>query len=165
VRTEADVAGRAAVAGLVAALAAGGVTVATAESVTGGRLVAALTAVPGSSAVVRGAVVAYATDVKSSALGVDPALLAEHGPVCASVAEQMARGVQGLLGATYGVATTGESGPAPASGSPVGIVFVSVAGTRGAVTREMHLGGSREEIQSAAVVGALELLAEVLADT
>ena len=105
------------VADLIARLAADGATVATAESITGGRLVASLTSVPGSSAVVRGSVVAYATDVKTSMLGVDPVLLAELGAVCAEVAEQMAAGVRDRLRATYGVSTTGEAGPDSASGT------------------------------------------------
>ncbi len=146
---------------LLAGLISDGATVATAESITGGRLVAALTSVPGSSAVVRGAVVAYATDVKSSMLGVDPRVLAEEGPVSAAVAEQMASGVRDRLGATYGVATTGEAGPDSASGRPVGTVFVAVTGPRGTTTRHLGITGRREQVQLDAVDGALMLLAEV----
>ncbi len=149
------------VADLIADLIADGATVATAESVTGGRLVAALTSVAGSSAVVRGAVVAYATDVKSSLLGVDPLVLGERGPVCAEVAGQMAGGARERLGATYGVATTGEAGPDSASGSPVGTVFLAVAGPLGTTTRRLALAGARAQVQDGAVTGALTLLAEV----
>lgn len=145
---------------LVWGLAADGATVATAESITGGRLVAALTSVAGSSAVVRGAVVAYASDVKASMLGVDPALLAEYGPVCADVAEQMARGVRARLGATYGVSTTGEAGPDSASGRPVGTVFIAVDGPRGTTTRLLEVVGTRAQIQQGALSGALLMLAE-----
>lgn len=145
---------------LIADLAADGATVATAESVTGGRLVAVLTSVPGSSAVVRGAVVAYSTDVKSSMLGVDPEALGQHGPVCALVAQQMARGARDRLGATYGVSTTGEAGPDSASGQPVGTVFVAVAGPWGTESRQWALVGSRAEIQQGAVTGALLMLTE-----
>ena len=148
--------------GLIGRLARGGTTVACAESVTGGRLVAALTSVPGSSAVVRGAVVAYATDLKISLLGVDPGVLAAQGPVCAEVAEQMADGVRLRLGATWGVATTGEAGPDSASGRPVGTVHVAAAGPSGIRTRLIELSGDREQIQGAAVVAALQLLGEVV---
>jgi nicotinamide-nucleotide amidase len=137
--------------------------VATAESVTGGRLVAGLTSVAGSSAAVRGSVVAYASDVKSAVLGVDPDSLAELGPVCAEVAEQMAGGVRDLLGSTYGVSTTGEAGPDSASGRPVGTVFVAVAGPHRTTTRQLDLAGTREQIQQGAVAGALLLLGEALA--
>jgi nicotinamide-nucleotide amidase len=122
--------------------------------------VASLTSIPGSSAVVRGAVVAYATDVKSSVLGVDPVLLAELGPVCAEVAEQMALGVRDLLGSTYGVSTTGEAGPDSASGRPVGTVHLAVVGPQGTSSRELAMAGGRAEIQEGAVAGALRMLAE-----
>ena len=148
---------------LIADLAADGATVATAESITGGRLVASLTSVPGSSAVVRGSVVAYATEVKISMLGVDPVLLAERGAVCAEVAEQMADGVRDRLRATYGVSTTGEAGPDSASGTPVGTVFIAVVGPQGTVTRRIDGAGAREQIQRGAVEGALCLLADVRA--
>jgi PncC family amidohydrolase len=151
------------VADLIAALAADAATVATAESISGGRLVASLTSVPGSSAVVRGSVVAYATDVKTSMLGVDPVLLAEQGAVCAEVAEQMAAGVRDRLSATYGVSTTGEAGPDSASGTPVGTVFIAVAGPQGTVARRIDGTGTREQIQRGAVEGALRLLADVRA--
>ena len=149
---------------LVGELAARGTTVACAESLTGGRLVAALTSVPGSSAVVRGAVVAYSSDIKVQLLGVDPEVLAAQGPVCAEVAAQMALGARNGLGATYAVSTTGEAGPESASGQPVGTVLVAVCGPSGTTTRELDLlRGGREEIQVGAVDGALRLLADVVA--
>jgi PncC family amidohydrolase len=149
------------VAELVAALRADGATVAAAESLTGGRLIAALTCVPGSSAVVRGAVVAYASDLKTRLLGVDEEVLATQGPVCAEVAEQMAVGARDRLVATYGIATTGEAGPDTASGRPIGTVVVAVAGPRGTTTRHLDLRGTRAQIQAGAVADALRLLAEV----
>jgi PncC family amidohydrolase len=138
-------------------------TVATAESITGGRLVAALTSVAGSSAVVRGSVVAYSNEVKTSMLGVDPAILAEEGAVSPEVAEQMARGARDRLGATYGVATTGEAGPSSGSGSPIGTVFVAVAGPNGVSSRRLDASGDRAQIQQAAVEASLRMLAEVRA--
>jgi nicotinamide-nucleotide amidase len=138
-------------------------TVATAESITGGRLVAALTSVAGSSAVVRGSVVAYSNDVKTSLLGVDRAILAEHGAVSADVAEQMAVGARDRLGATFGVATTGEAGPSSSSGSPVGRVYLAVAGPTGVMSRRLDASGDRAQIQQAAVEGALRMLAQARA--
>src|SRR4029077_19146959 len=85
-------------------LIARGMTVAAAESLTGGLVTAALTTVPGASAVVRGGVVAYAADLKSALLGVDPGLLARVGTVHRDVALAMARGVRERLGASVGVA-------------------------------------------------------------
>ena len=146
---------------LMSGLISEGATVATAESITGGRLVAALTSVPGASAVVRGAVVAYAIDIKASMLGVDPAVLDEQGPVSAPVAEQMATGVRERMTATYGVATTGEAGPDSASGRSVGTVYVAVAGPGGTTTRRLQAPGTREQVQQGAVAGALALLAAV----
>lgn len=148
---------------LISGLIADGATIGTAESITGGRLVAALTSVAGSSAVVRGGVVAYATDVKSSMLGVDPTVLGGDGPVSAAVAAQMAQGIRERLDATYGVATTGEAGPESASGRPVGTAFVAVAGPWGTTTRQLGITGTREQVQQGAVAGALKMLAEVRA--
>ena len=92
-------------------------TVATAESLTGGLVAAALTDIPGASQAFRGGVVSYATDLKARLLGVDPAMLAAHGAVYAPVAAAMAAGVRDRLGATVGVATTGVAGPDPQDGS------------------------------------------------
>ncbi len=128
-------------AGLVAALTARSLTIATAESLTGGLVCAALTEVPGASAVVRGGVVAYATDLKAVVLGVDPDLLAAGGAVQEEVARQMALGVCRLLGAAVGVATTGVAGPDPQDGRPVGTVFVAVA--RGGEARVVSRCGCR----------------------
>ena len=143
---------------IVALLAAAGHTVAVAESLTGGLVSAALTSVPGSSAVVRGGVIAYALDVKSGVLGVDPDLLARVGPVHSEVAEQMAAGVRSLLAATYGVATTGEAGPDSASGAAVGTVHVAVCGPVGTTVASIHAPGDRAEVRAAAVSAALDLL-------
>lgn len=144
---------------LIADLTAAGATVGTAESVTGGALVALLTGVPGASAVVRGAVVAYASEVKAGLLGVDDALLADQGPVSQDVAAQMARGAREALAATFGVATTGEAGPDSASGHPVGTIHLAVSGPWQTLTRTLpRVRGDRDQIRTAAVAGALELL-------
>lgn len=144
---------------LVRALGERGLTVATAESLTGGLVCATLTDVPGASAVVRGAVVSYATDVKATVLGVDPALLARAGAVDGEVAAAMAAGVRHLLGADLGVATTGVAGPDPVDGQPVGTVYVAVAGPSGTRVEQHAFDGDRAGIRRASVESALRLLA------
>jgi nicotinamide-nucleotide amidase len=144
---------------LVAALAARGETLAVAESLTGGALTAAVVDVPGASAVLRGGVVAYATELKHALLGVDEALLAGRGAVDADVARQMAEGVRHRLGATWGVATTGVAGPEPQDGQAPGTVFVAVAGPAGVRVEELLLPGGRDEVRAATVRRVLLLLA------
>ncbi|MDE0545899.1 CinA family protein [Microbacterium sp. C7(2022)] len=139
------------------ALQARGWTVGTAESLTGGLVVASLVDVPGASASVRGGIVAYATDVKASALGVDASLLAAHGPVHPDVARQLAEGARSALGVDVGIATTGVAGPEPQGGRAVGTVFVAVVTPEAAAVRELALTGDRAEIRHAAVREALEL--------
>jgi nicotinamide-nucleotide amidase len=145
------------------ALVERGHRVAAAESLTGGLVAASLTAAPGSSQGFRGSVTAYATDLKRQVLGVDGDLLAERGAVDADVARQMARGVREVLGADWGVATTGVAGPEPQDGHPVGKVFTAVAGPGGeAVAAELALEGDRVAIREASVRGALTLLRDEL---
>ncbi|MDM7892503.1 CinA family protein [Curtobacterium caseinilyticum] len=148
---------------LVADLTARGETVAVAESLTGGLVVATLVGVPGASAVVRGGVVAYATPVKASVLGVDADLLATRGAVDPEVARQMASGVRAALAvdgelATWGISTTGVAGPDPQDGKPVGTVFVGIASGERVEAVELHLEGDREAIRLATVS---ELLARM----
>jgi len=152
----------AAAADLVARLTAGGQTVAVAESLTGGLVAAELTEVPGASVVVRGGVLAYATDLKAAVLGVDEGLLAQVGPVDADVAGQMADGVRLLMGATYGLATTGVAGPDEVDGKPVGTVYVAVAGPGSARVKALRLTGNRGEVRAQSVLAVLTLLAEEL---
>ncbi|MGH1564811.1 CinA family protein [Mumia sp. DW29H23] len=144
---------------LVDALRDAGATVAVAESLTGGAVCARLVDVPGASDVLRGAVVAYATELKASLLGVDELLLAARGPVDPEVAEAMADGVRRRLGATYGLATTGVAGPGPSDGKPAGTVYVAVAGPDGAAARRLALDGDRAAIRSGTVEAVLEELA------
>ncbi|WP_226913428.1 CinA family protein [Gephyromycinifex aptenodytis] len=140
-------------------------TLAVAESLTGGLVCAALTEISGSSAVVRGGVVAYATDVKAGVVGVDPALLSAGGPVQAEVAVQLARGVRDLLGADWGVATTGVAGPGPADGHPAGTVFIAVCGERSRVERlDLDAQAGRSGVRDASVAAVLRLLAAALSD-
>lgn len=128
--------------GVVAALIAAGRTVATAESLTGGLVCAALTSVAGASAVVRGGVVGYATDVKASVLGVDPDVLGRHGAVSRETVAAMAAGVRVLMSADVGVATTGVAGPDSQDGHPAGTVHVAVASASG-TSVVSHAGADR----------------------
>ena len=133
-------------------------TVATAESLTGGLVCATLVDAPGASAIVRGAVVAYTADVKSQILGVDDAQIASNGTIDAEVARQMAEGIRLRLGATWGVATTGNAGPESSEGKPVGTVFIAVAGPRTSAVRELSLSGDRTAIRRSTTAAALSLL-------
>lgn len=150
---------------VVGRLIARGTTVAAAESLTGGLVCAALTSVPGSSAVVRGGVVVYATSLKASLAGVPSSVLEADGPVAASTAAAMASGVRERLGADIGLATTGVAGPDPQDGHPPGTVHVAAA-TAGGVrvrsfTGDSVLPGGREDVRAATVRAALALLSEV----
>lgn len=147
---------------LIARLIERGWTVGVAESLTGGMVVAELVSVPGASAVVRGGVVAYATEVKHTLLGVGTALLAAEGAVHPEVARQMAEGVRRAMGgadaaADVGIATTGVAGPEPQDGQPVGTVFVAVSTPEGTRVERLMLAGSRAEIRGKAMVAALGL--------
>lgn len=140
---------------VLAALARRGWTVGTAESLTGGSVVAELVSVPGASAQVRGGVVAYATDLKATALGVDSDLLAAVGPVSAEVARQMAEGVRRVLGADVGIATTGVAGPDPQGGQPVGTVHIAVVTPGTSDAQVLQLAGDRDQIRRQALQQAL----------
>ena len=147
-----------------------GLTIAAAESLTGGLLTAELTTVPGASAVVLGGAVVYATELKHTLLGVDAELLAAEGPVHPEVARQLASGVRERLAvdgrpADVGVATTGVAGPDPQGGRPVGTVFVGVSSARGTRAVALELSGDREAIRRATVVSAVAVLAEELGIT
>ncbi|WP_269856651.1 CinA family protein [Streptomyces sp. RPT161] len=139
-----------------------GATLAVAESLTGGLVAAEVTAVPGASRTFRGSVTAYATDVKRDVLGVDGALLAARGAVDPQVAAEMAEGVRRLLGATWGLATTGVAGPDPQDGKDVGTVHVAVAGPSGTSVGSPRLTGDRAAIRAATVTAVLELLMEAV---
>lgn len=147
---------------VVGELARAGLTVAVAESLTGGALTAHLVATPGASAVVRGGVVAYATDLKTTLLGVDPDLLAARGPVDPEVARQMADGARVRLAADLGISTTGVAGPASQGGQPVGTVYVAVTSERRAWVRPLLLAGGRDQLRRATVLAAAALLRAVL---
>ena len=150
---------------IIATLVRAGATVATAESLPGGLVTAALTAVPGALAAVRGGVIAYATDLKHALAGVPADALRRDGPVAATTAGAMAAGVRRRCAATYGVATTGVAGPDPQDGHPPGTLHVAVAGPAGVrVESVAGLPGDRDEIREAAVQHALDLLAQAITE-
>lgn len=137
-----------------------GKTLVTAESCTGGGIGAALTAVPGASAVFKGGIISYCNEVKNSALAVPQALLDAFGAVSAPVAEAMAVGARKTLGADYAVSVTGLAGPdGDAYGNPAGTVFLGFASESGAMSREFHFSGDREQIRTQAIREALKLIA------
>ncbi|GHF11239.1 CinA family protein [Pseudolysinimonas yzui] len=142
---------------LIRTLTERGLTIAVAESLTGGLVVAELVSIPGASAVVRGGIVAYATELKHDLLGVDAALLAAGGPIQAAVAEQMASGVRERLRADIGLATTGAAGPDPQDGHAPGEVWIAVATAAGIRSVRLELGGDRASIRRETVDAAIEL--------
>jgi nicotinamide-nucleotide amidase len=152
-----------AAAGVLAALGARGQTLAVAESLTGGLLAATIVDVPGASAVFRGGLVVYATDLKASLAGVDPALLAERGPVDPDVARGLARGAALRCGADWGLATTGVAGPDPQGGVAPGTVYIGLSYPDGRTeARRLELVGDRPAIRRAVVASALTLIAEAV---
>ncbi|MDQ2857787.1 MAG: competence/damage-inducible protein A [Candidatus Eremiobacteraeota bacterium] len=145
---------------LLRLLTARGVTLGTAESITGGALADAFVRVPGASLAFRGGIVAYDNAVKTSLLGVSEALLREHGAVSEPVAAAMAEGACARLDTDFAVATTGIAGPAGATpGKPVGLVYIAI-GARGGETsvRRLTFPGSRSDVRGRATVRALNLL-------
>ena len=108
--------------------------------------------------------VAYAPDLKSSLLGVDPQLIAARGTVDADVAAAMAGGVRDRLGATYGLATTGVAGPDASEGKPAGTVHIAVAGPRGVRTQLLALSGERDAIREGTVAALLSMLVATLGE-
>jgi nicotinamide-nucleotide amidase len=147
---------------LHAELSCRGLTLATAESLTGGALGDLVSASPGASETYLGGVVSYATSVKVGLLGVRQETVDQSGVVSAACAREMANGVRRLVGADWSVSTTGVAGPSEQEGKPVGTVFVGVAGPDGAVAHELHLEGNRAEIREQACTAAASSVLEAL---
>ena len=148
---------------LLEALAARKLTLAVAEGDTGGVLLEMLTAIPGSSAVMLGGVVAYHDSLKRSVLGVPESLLSSHGAVSGEVAEAMALGVRHLAAADLGLATTGIAGPGGATPSKaVGLAYVAAVSDSATLVREYHWHGDRAANRQASAEAAAALVLELL---
>jgi nicotinamide-nucleotide amidase len=139
-------------------------SIATAESCTGGMLVARLTELAGSSEYVNGGIVAYSNEVKVSQAGVDPRLIERHGAVSGEVAESLADGASSRLDADVGVGVTGVAGPGGGSAEkPVGLVWLSVATPDGGhLTRSVNLPGGRADVRDRATTVAMHLIRRAL---
>jgi nicotinamide-nucleotide amidase len=138
-----------------------GLTVAVAESCTGGLVAAALTDVPGSSGYFLGGIVSYADGAKGTLLGVPEASLAAHGAVSAQVARAMAVGARERLGTALAASVTGIAGPdGGTTDKPVGLTYVGVADERGTDVRRFTWTGDRAGNRQASVRAVLELLVE-----
>lgn len=147
---------------LIGGLRNRGLSLAVAESLTGGALSAAIVSVSGASDVYKGGVTTYSAESKVSVLGVSSQLIDSGGTVQAEVALQMALGVQELFGADVAMSTTGVAGPGPAEGHPAGTVHICLAGPGVAKKQELHLKGSRQQIRELTVEASLQLLGDFL---
>lgn len=138
-----------------------GLTVALAESCTGGLAAASITEVAGSSGYFLGGVVSYANAAKEALLAVPAGALAAHGAVSAQVAKAMAQGARARFGATFAASITGIAGPDGGSAEkPVGLVYVALAREAGVEVRRLQLGGDRGAIREGAAAAALAWLVE-----
>ena len=134
----------------------------TAESLTGGGIGAAITAISGSSEVYKGGVISYTNWVKHNVLGVPLEILDTHGAVSEPVAAAMAAGVRKLLDADVSVSVTGLAGPGGDEfGNPVGTVFIGYADEKQTVVKHCLFQGNREEVRSQTIRAALELVLEM----
>ncbi|MBT2530579.1 CinA family protein [Arthrobacter sp. ISL-48] len=140
----------------------GGVTVATAESLTAGMVSAVLADTAGASAMLQGGVVAYQNSAKVDVLGVSSELLAAVGSVDGDVAAAMAAGARNILNSDIGVSTTGVAGPEEHDGKAVGTVFIGIATAEGSTSFEYGFTGNRAEIRGQACGAALERLLAAL---
>lgn len=138
-----------------------GWTIGSAESATGGLIARRLTMLGGTSATFRGSIVAYATDLKETVLGVDPSAIAEHGVVSEETAASMARGARRVLGVDVSVAVTGSAGPQPLE-QPVGTMIVAVATPSLELVKTYNMPGDRERIRAYTATAALHLVRSAL---
>ncbi len=149
---------------ILASALSGRLTIATAESCTGGMLAARLTELPGASSWVLGGVIAYSNEVKVRSLRLDAGVLEREGAVSEAVARALAEGVREILGASIGVGVTGIAGPGGGSErKPVGLVWLAVAGPGGStLARSVRLPGGRAEIRERAVTVAMHLVRQAV---
>ncbi len=143
---------------VVTALRGAGETLATAESLTAGLIASTLAGVPGASTVLRGGLIAYASDLKHELAGVEDSVLAEDGAVSQRTAEQLARGARVRCSADLGISATGVAGPASQEGKPVGTVWIALADADTVAVQELLLSGDRLAIRHGTVAAALRLV-------
>ena len=144
---------------VVQALAARGLTLAAAESCTGGLIAKRITDVAGASRVFLGGVTAYTNAVKTSLVGVSTELIAEFGVVSAQVAQALAAGIRDRLGADLGIGVTGVAGPGPDDeGNPAGRVYVALAAADGVTTQKLDLDYDRDHVRAMAASHALDMV-------
>lgn len=140
-----------------------GLTMACAESCTGGLIAKRITDVPGASAVFRGGVVSYATEVKAHVLGVPAETLDEHGAVSEPTARAMAEGVRRIMKADIAVSTTGVAGPdRDDRGNEVGTVYIALATAQGTICRKFNCGSDRERVRTVAAHNAFDMIRRLL---
>ena len=139
-------------------LKARGETLAVAESMSGGLLAARLTAIPGASQAFLGGATVYSAGAKTALLGLDPAVLASEGTVSEATSRRLAEAVRTRLGATWGLAITGNAGPGTEGEAPVGTVFIALSGPEATASRTLTLPGDRPEIQLRSTAWALDVL-------
>lgn len=147
---------------LVHVLADAGLTVATCESLTGGLVGATITSIPGASAVFRGGLITYASDLKAALAGVDAQWIAEHGVVNDTTARQMATGCAHTCQADLGLACTGVAGPDRQDGQRPGTVHIAVVHDAQVFTRQLSLSGEREAVRLGTVSALLEFTCHVI---
>ncbi|MCL2735527.1 MAG: CinA family protein [Propionibacteriaceae bacterium] len=131
-------------------------TAATCESITGGLICATLTSAPGASQAIRGGLITYATDLKTSLAAVDPAIILDHGVVSRPVALAMAHGAARACQADWGVAVTGVAGPGPSEGVPAGTVWLAVVGPRAQASTMLEIPGDRATVRQRVVEESLD---------
>lgn len=145
-----------------------GQTLATCESLTAGAVAARCADVPGASAVLRGGLVTYSAELKTSLAGVDAQLIADYGVVSAECAAAMAHGARTVCASDWAVALTGVAGPGPADGHAAGDVYIAVAGpTAGSVQTRLYQwpGCDRADVRQKSIAAALFLLHEIVIDS
>ena len=137
-------------------------TLATAESITGGGLGAAITSVPGASDVFLGGLITYSDQSKTKFLDIAKRILTKHTAVSEEVAIAMAQSARKQFGTDYAIATTGVAGPGKAYGQKAGTVWVAIDSKKGPVTLCLALSGTREDIRHATIQSALAAFTRIL---
>jgi nicotinamide-nucleotide amidase len=147
---------------VVAKLKKKSLTLATAESITGGGLAWQITSIPGSSEVFLGGVVSYSDKSKRKLLGITNALLKKHTAVSERVAIEMADSVRAEMKSDFAIATTGVAGPGKAYGQKAGTVWIAIASKKETISVELSLSGDREAVRNATIMSALATFERIL---